>query len=227
MQTSVIIITLNEAQNIQPLVKRLMDNGGESLKELFVVDGGSTDNTCALAKAAGATVLHSPTGRATQMNFGASQATGDLLYFVHADTRPPLTYMQDIISAVKEGYPIGCFRFQFDSNRFILKVNAYFTRFDKMWCRGGDQTLFVTRKVFDELNGFSSKYRIMEEYDFIKRARKKYSFKIIPKDVIISARKYEHNGYFRVQIANLIVFNMYRLGYSQDEMVSAYRRLLK
>jgi len=227
MQTSIIIITFNEAHNIREVVKLLKDNGGSYLKELFVVDGGSTDNTCQLAAEAGATVLHSKPGRATQMNFGASHATGELLYFVHADTRPPASYLQDIISAVKEGFPIGCFRFQFDSDRLVLKVNAYFTRFDKMWCRGGDQTLFITRELFDELDGYRPDFKIMEEYDLIKRAREKYPFKIIPKNVIVSARKYEHNGYFRVQIANLTVFNMYRFGSSQDVMAATYRKLLK
>lgn len=227
MQISIIIVTLNEAQHVEAVVKLLMANGGDSLRELFVVDGGSTDNTCELATKAGATVLRTKAGRATQMNFGASHATGDLLYFVHADTRPPTSYVHDITTAVKQGYPIGCFRFQFDSDRLVLKVNSYFTRFDKMWCRGGDQSLFVTRKVFDELKGYRSDYKIMEEYDFINRARQKYTFKIIPKDVFVSARKYEDNGYFRVQIANLIVFNMYRFGYSQDAMVKMYRKILK
>jgi len=96
-----------------------------------------------------------------------------------------------------------------------------------MWCRGGDQTLFVTRQLFDELGGYDTHFRIMEEYDFIKRARQENPFKIIPKPVLVSARKYEHNGYLRVQIANLTVFNMYRLGCSQETLVNTYRNLLK
>jgi len=227
MRISVIIVTLNEAKNIQEVIKLLKDNGGHLVKELIVVDGGSSDNTCELAMKAGATVLHSSPGRAIQMNIGATHATGDLFYFVHADTRPPTSYVNDIVTAVKDGYPIGCFRFRFDSSRLILKINSYFTRFDKLWCRGGDQSLFVSREVFNDLYGYCPKYKIMEEYDFIRRARKKYAFKIIPKEVVVSARKYEQNGYFRVQITNLILFNMYRFGYSQDTMVKTYRKLLK
>ncbi len=227
MQTSIIIVTLNEADNIAHLVRHLLQYGGPHLKELFVVDGGSSDATCQLAKEAGATILHAPKGRAVQMNYGAEHATGELLYFVHADTLPPVSYMDDIQAAVQEDFPIGCFRFQFDSDRWVLKVNSYFTRFEKMWCRGGDQTLFVTRSLFDELNGYDPKFEIMEEYDFIKRARKTHPFKIIAKPVLVSARKYEQNGYFRVQIANLTVFNMYRFGCSQQTMVRAYRRMLK
>ena len=197
------------------------------LHEIIVVDGGSTDQTVIRAKQLGATVIHSPKrGRAQQMNFGAQKATADLLYFVHADTLPPKTFVSDIHTAITDGFPIGCYRFEFNSPRKLLKLNAYFTRFDKMWCRGGDQTLFVTRSVFDELEGYCPRHLIMEEYDFIARARKKYPFKIMPKSVIVSARKYDNNGYLKVQFANLIVFNMYRLGFSQKKMLKFYRNML-
>ncbi|MCB0630805.1 MAG: TIGR04283 family arsenosugar biosynthesis glycosyltransferase [Saprospiraceae bacterium] len=227
MKISIIIPTLNEAGNIARLVEHLRKHGKEDLAEIIVVDGGSSDHTEELARRAGAITYLSPRkGRSLQMNFGARHASGDILYFVHADTLPPATYVKDIRQAVQADYPIGCFRFRFDSDRWLLKVNSWFTRLDQLWCRGGDQTLFITRELFEELNGFCPDHIIMEEYDLIARARKLYPFRIIPKDVLVSARKYDNNSYLRVQIANLIAFNMYRLGFSQPGIYNTYRKLL-
>lgn len=227
MTISIIIPTLNEAEHIGRLVEHLRRVCGPLLHELFVCDGGSTDDTLRIAEAAGATVLRSPQkGRAAQMIYATAQATGDVLYYVHADTLPPQSCLADIQAAVEEGYQIGCFRFRFRSESWLLRINSYFTRFDKMWCRGGDQSLFITRGLYDELGGYRRDFFIMEEYDLIARARSVQPFKIIPKDVLVSARKYDTNGYLRVQVANLIVFNMYRLGYSQQVLANTYARLL-
>ena len=228
MKVSIIIPVLNEAENIARLVTQLRAHCNGSLAELLIVDGGSTDDTVQKAQQAGATVLQSPQrGRATQMNFATQFATGDLLYFVHGDTLPPASYMEDVLQAVKEGFPIGCFRFRFESHHPLLRINSYMTRFDFTWCRGGDQTLFVTREIFDELGGYCEADVIMEEFYFINRAKASYPFKIIPKDVLVSARKYVINGYFRVQIANLIAFNMFRFGFPQQRIADTYRKLLE
>ncbi len=227
MTISIIIPTLNEAPHIGELLNYLKKNANGNLTDLIVADGGSTDGTPQIAAAAGAKVIDCESkGRSCQMNEGVKNSTGDILYFVHADTIPPPSFMQDIEAAINENFPIGCFRFKFNSDKKILKFNAFMTRFDKMYCRGGDQTLFVKRSLFEELEGYRNDYKIMEEYDFIERARKQYDFKIIPKDVIVSARKYEERSWFRVMFANSIVFNMYRLGVSQDTMVKTYQRLL-
>ncbi|MFK7806362.1 MAG: TIGR04283 family arsenosugar biosynthesis glycosyltransferase [Saprospiraceae bacterium] len=228
MQTlSIIIITLNEAENVCRLLEHLQSAKTDRVVDVLLVDGGSTDDTCGIAATRGATILESPRrGRAAQMNYGAKHAKGDVLYFVHADSLPPLSYVEDIFSAVENGFPIGCYRFAFDSDRLLLKVNSYFTRFDKMWCRGGDQTLFITRQLFEDLNGYDENYQVMEEYNLIGRARESHPFLIIPKDVLVSARKYEQNSYLKVQLANLIVFNMYRFGCSQQRMKQWYKRVL-
>ncbi|MFN7115419.1 MAG: TIGR04283 family arsenosugar biosynthesis glycosyltransferase [Saprospiraceae bacterium] len=227
MKVSIIVPTLNEAVNIARVVKQLKANCNGSLAELLVVDGGSTDETLKIAEHAGAIALQAPMrGRAQQMNFGAHHATGEVLYFVHGDTVPPCSYMDDVLEAVAEGFPIGCFRFRFESSHPLLRINAYMTRFNYLWCRGGDQTLFVTRQVFNELGGYREDHIIMEEFDFIRRAQARYPFKIIPKEVLVSARKYDKNGYLRVQLANLIVFNMFRLGFPQQSLAQTYRRLL-
>jgi hypothetical protein len=181
-----------------------------------------------MAQRNGAHALSCPQkGRARQMNYGAAKSQGDLLYFVHADTLPPLSYLEDIKQAVAKGYPMGSYRSCFSTKHPLLNINAFFTRFDFAWCRGGDQSIFITRSVFEEFGGYPPSYKIMEEYELIKRVRSKYPFKILPKSTLISARKYEENSYLRVQVANFIVFNMYRLGFSQERMVHTYSKLLK
>ena len=95
-----------------------------------------------------------------------------------------------------------------------------------MWCRGGDQSLFIKSKVFNALGGYKEEYVIMEEYDLLRRAVDQYRFKLIPKDIIVSARKYKDNNYLRVQFANLIVFNMFKMGYEPQRLLDTYRRLI-
>ncbi|MFK8005337.1 MAG: TIGR04283 family arsenosugar biosynthesis glycosyltransferase [Saprospiraceae bacterium] len=227
MKISIIIPTFNEAKNIGQLISHLQKNANENLKELIVVDGGSNDGTCRIAKDAGAKVIICTSkGRSCQMNEGVENSSGEILYFIHADTLPPSSFMTDIQEAIDEGFHMGCYRFKFDSSKKILKFNAYMTRFDKLYCRGGDQTLFVRREVFEDLDGYRRDYKIMEEYDFIVRARRKYNFKIIPKEVIVSARKYEKRSWFRVMLANSIAFQMFKFGASQDALVKTYQRIL-
>ena len=224
---SIIIPTLNEALNIGSLIQHLKQHSNESLLEIIVVDAGSSDDTEGVARKAGAVVLQSPKrSRASQMNFGALQAQGDILYFVHADCYPPPTYLSDIIQFINVGYPMCCYRYRFDSNAFMLKINAFFNRFEPLWCRGGDESLYIQKEVFETLKGFDERYIIMEEYDFIQRAREQYKLKIIPKYAIVSARKYETNGWLKVQLANLTVFKMFKKGVEPEIMAKTYREML-
>lgn len=227
MQLSIIIPTYNEEAQIGQLVRHLLDHGLNAVQDIVVVDGESTDQTVKKAREAGATVLcPGCRSRALQMNKGAEQTAGEVLYFVHADAWPPDTYATDIQQAIDQGYPQGCFRFRFDRYKGMLKVNSFFTRFDKTITRGGDQTLFITRQLFDQLGGFRDDYIIMEDFEFIIRSQKAAPFTIIPKNVIVSARKYEDNNWLRVNLANLIVFAMFRLGFSQQSLIATYKSLI-
>lgn len=227
MKVSVIIPTYNEAESIGKLLNYLKNHGDGRLLECIVVDGGSEDETIEIAQKNDARVLKSEQkGRATQMNLGYRHSSGDLLYFVHADTFPPKTYLNDLSTALKNGYQAGCYRFRFDSDRFMLKVNSYFTRFNRIMCRGGDQTLFITRDLFEKLGGFRNDFMIMEDYELIQKIQRETTFKIIPKDVVVSPRKYDKNQYLKVNFANLVIFMMYFFGARQQTMVSAYKNLI-
>jgi rSAM/selenodomain-associated transferase 2 len=224
---SVVLPTLHEATSIGRSVEFLFQHGRGRIKEVLVVDAQSTDGTPQEAAKAGARVLTSEKrSRAHQMNLGARAAIGQVLYFVHADVQLRPEFVQDIVESFQQGFDAGCYRYQFLSPKRMLRVNAWFTRFDRLMCRGGDQTLFVKRSVFEALNGFDEYYSIMEDYDFLIRLRKSYSFRIVPKNIWVSARKYETNSWLRVQCANLIVFVLFFLRVHPDRLKRLYRRLL-
>lgn len=224
---SIIIPVYNEEKTIEKLLSHLQEciSGYES--EIVVVDGKSLDKTAEVVQSCGVRLLISEKkGRAAQMNLGAEQTDGEILYFVHADSIPPISFVDDIYQCFTNGFDAGCYRFRFNSNHPLLKINSYCTRFDRLMCRGGDQTLFVKRSVFNVLGGYKDHYLIMEDFDLIQQLRKNYAFRIMPKDVIVSARKYDNNPYLKVNFINLVIIMMYFFGASQNTMVHAYKELI-
>ena len=179
MMISIIIPVLNEEENLRKLIPTIFQNSTGNQFEIIVVDGGSTDDSALIAKCLGAKVIQSPErSRAAQMNLGAQNATGGIFYFVHADTIIHPDFETDIIQAVSSGIDAGCYRYQFDSSSFLLKMNAWFTRFNGILAGGGDQTLFVRREVFESLGGYEEYYTIMEDFELVGRIKKKYNFRI-------------------------------------------------
>ena len=224
---SIIIPTYNEAASIARLVAYLQLYGKEKVAEIIISDGGSGDGTPAIAEQAGAVALLSPQkGRAAQMNYGADKATGNVLYFVHADSFPPVNFAADILEAVNKGFDFGRYRTRFDSNNFLLKINAWFTRFNWFICFGGDQTLFVTKELFKQCGGFKSEFLIMEEYEFSDRLMKQYRYKIFADTALVSARKYEGRSWLKVQLANRRAVQLFKNDASQQEIVKTYKQML-
>jgi rSAM/selenodomain-associated transferase 2 len=225
---TVIIPTLNEAENIGELIQYLKQNGKDHLAEIIVCDAHSQDKTVSIAKANQAQILHcKQASRAHQMNEGAKIASGNVLYFVHADAKPPQTFATDLVNFIQKGYDFGCYRFKFDSKNPLLAVNSFFTRFKVLWCRGGDQTLFIKKAVFEKNGGFKEEYVVMEDFELIKRLWKKYKFGIIPKSVLVSAWKYEDNSYWQVNLANLKIYRMFMKGYHPQILKEKYFQLIK
>jgi rSAM/selenodomain-associated transferase 2 len=227
-QFSIIIPTLNESANIGRLVGYLRECGEQKVSEILVIDSNSTDGTAQIATEAGARVLTCGVcSRAAQMNIGARTAQSEVLYFVHADTLPPASFAEDIQREMESGQVMGCYRYQFDSTKLILKFNAFFVRFPWLWCQGGDKTFFVSRNIFEEFGGYDERFVVMEEYDFLRKAMKKYPLRVLPKNVIVSARKYERNSWLRVQLANFGAFSMFRWGAEPTKIKQFYKSMLK
>lgn len=224
---SVIIPTYNEEAAIANTIQYLKNNSGIAVPEIIVADGGSSDNTIVLARKAGATVIAcSAKGRAAQMNAGAAMAIGEIIYFLHADTLPPKNFAIEIAQACKAGYLMGCYRLQFDYNHWFLKANSWFTRFNVNAFRFGDQSLFVSKKVFELSGGFNEKLIMLEDQEIIGRLRKHGKFVVMPASVITSSRKYLKNGIYKTQAAYFIIYFLYRLGFSQQQLLKLYRKLI-
>jgi len=227
MNISIIIPTLNEERFIDRTLGRLNRILESVDHEIIVVDGGSTDQTVHIASNYKVDILSCPKQcRATQMNIGAQHSTGDVLYFIHADVLPNADCINKIKQAINEGSHAGCFSYQFDSPKLLLKINARATRSISLLCGGGDQTLFIKKSLFEEMNGFNEDYIIMEDFELTQRLRKQNTFTVIPSDVIVSARKYEKNSYMRVQLANLVVFSLFRMGASPKRLARYYGAML-
>ncbi len=224
---SIIIPTYNEAASIARLIAYLQLYGKEKIAEIIISDGGSADETLAIAEQSGAVSLISlQKGRAAQMNYAAAKASGDILYFIHADSLPPVNFATDIIEAVNIGFDFGRYRTKFDSSKLLLKINAWFTRFNWFICYGGDQTLFVTKELFKKSGGFKNELLIMEEYEFCDRLMKDYKYKIFADTALISTRKYEGRSWLKVQQANRKAVKLFKKGVSQQEIVKTYKQML-
>jgi rSAM/selenodomain-associated transferase 2 len=224
---SIIIPIFNEEANIKKLIPYLQECIAGYDAEIIICDGGSTDNSVAIARFFNTKVATSnQKGRALQMNSGACIAKYDIFYFVHADAIPPSTFYSDIIAAQQSGFEFGRYRTKFDSKKWLLKLNAFFTRFDWYMCYGSDQTLYITRSLFKNVNGFDDNCLIMEEYDLVKKAKQFSSYKIFKKTTLVSDRKYDNNSWFKVQRANYKTVQLFKKGIPQAHLVAHYKKLL-
>lgn len=218
---------MNEEENIKSLVPFIFSIENSEIIEVIVADANSTDHTQSIAKSLGAIYIScSAKSRAAQMNAGAKISKGDILYFVHADTKPLASFAEDIQTNIAKGNLAGCYRYRFDSDNLLLRANSYFTRFNGIFSGGGDQTLYIEKAFFYELNGFDEEYTIMEDFELVRRIREKIEFRIIPKSIKVSARKYENNSWLRVQLANLAVFIYFLSKKQPSKIKNLYCRLL-
>lgn len=225
---SVIIPVINEEEHIGHLIDYIKKWQGGSVREIIVVDGGSSDRTPEIAEESGAAVIKSSKrGRGVQMNEGAAAAKGELLYFLHADSFPPEKFDLEILSALKKGYGAGCFRLRFDTDHPLLKFYAFFTRYRSTLLRFGDQSLYAERNLFEEIGGFDESLTVMEDQKIVRELRKQTPFYLSDREVITSARKYRKNGVIRLQSTFTLIWVLYYLGVPQSGLVALYKALIK
>lgn len=225
-KVSIIIPILNEKDAIGQLLTHLIENSSErNIAEIIVVDGGSTDGSIEIVESFKSVhLIQSEKGRAKQMNLGAKNALGSVLYFLHADAFPPQHFDELILEKVSEGHNAGCFRMQFDSKHWWLKLASWFTQFNWRPCRGGDQSQFITKTLFDDIGGYDETYIIYEDNILINELYRRKEFVVINKKIRTSARLYKRVGVWRLQFHFLRIYIKRWSGASADELSDYYKR---
>lgn len=205
---SIVIPAYNEATTIEKTLQHLLLQK-EHIHELIVVDGGSTDHTLSLA-APYANVYSSEKGRANQMNIGVTKSTGNVLVFIHADTLLPKDGLSLIKQSIISGNQSGRFRMRFDSEKTSLKLFATYTRLS---CFSyGDQCFFVTREIFDQLEGYRAEAPF-EDVDFYSRLKKISKPIILKETVTTSARRFLKSGSMKQKWINLFLVGLVYFGF--------------
>ena len=221
MTISVIIPTLNEAQNIRATLAPLRH---PAFGEVLVADGGSLDRTVAEAAPA-AKVLTAPTGRARQMNTGAATASGDVLLFLHADTLLPPTAADDITAALADPRVVGghfAARIAPDRGLLWLVGRMMSWRARLTGIATGDQAIFVRRDVFEQLGGFPD-IPLMEDIAFSRRLKRAGRVAALRSCVMTSGRRWEQHGAARTILSMWWLRMLFFLGVSPDRLKHLYQ----
>lgn len=220
---SIVVPTLNEAGTIEHTLAALAPLRAQGV-EIIVADGGSSDATAELALPWVDRVLAAPRGRARQMNAGAAVTRGELLLFLHADTRLPDGAAASIRQAIDAGADWGRFDVHIAGRPRLLRIVAAGMNTRSRWTgiATGDQALFVRRAVFERLGGFPDQ-PLMEDVELSRRLRAVGRPACLRERVITSGRRWEHRGVWRT------IFLMWRLrwrywrGESPQALAEAYR----
>ncbi|MFW5816396.1 MAG: TIGR04283 family arsenosugar biosynthesis glycosyltransferase [Wenzhouxiangella sp.] len=205
---SIIVPVLDESAVIAATLGRLADlrrNGAE----VIVVDGGSSDGTCALAKPRCDRLLLSEPGRAMQMNRGAAVARGELLLFLHADTLLPSGAGEALRAFVASDRVWGRFDVRLSGNRPLFRVIAAMMnlRSRLTGIATGDQGIFVRRATFGDLGGFREQ-PLMEDVEICRRLRRVSRPYCVPAPVVTDSRRWEQHGPWRTMVVHVIGSNL-------------------
>jgi rSAM/selenodomain-associated transferase 2 len=225
LSISIIIPVLNEEEWIIRAVNHLSKVQDGSLLEILVVDGNQKGNSLLFLRDRKVITIKSEKGRARQMNSGARRARGDILLFLHTDTFLPDNAFEQIISVMKTGkYVGGAFDLGFDSKRWVLKLIAAVASMRSRITRipFGDQAVFIKRRYFEKIGGFSD-IPLMEDLDLMKRTRRRgFPIYISPLKVTTSARKWEEGGVIYTTLRNWFLQFFYFCGVSPERLVGYY-----
>ncbi|MGO4999191.1 TIGR04283 family arsenosugar biosynthesis glycosyltransferase [Oceanisphaera sp. W20_SRM_FM3] len=209
---SIIMPMLNEAKALPSTLAALESQ--TSNIELILVDGGSSDQSVAIALQEGVKVLSSTAGRARQMNLGAEHTKGEYLLFLHADTRLP-AHFESFIRAALTQHQWGRFDVAISGQHPMLKVISFMMNWRSRWSgiATGDQALFMRRTAFAAVGGFPEQ-DLMEDIEISQRLKRLGKPACLRQKVLTSGRRWQQNGVWRT------IWLMWRLRFAYWRGVS-------
>ena len=220
MRVSAVVPALDEEEFLTDCLQALA--GQQQLAEVIVVDGGSSDATLQRANDAlgrlqadgiSTLVIQAPRGRGPQLNAGAARASGDLLLFLHADTRLPRGGVAEAARVARDGCVGGAFRHAFierDIRLWMVSTSANL-RSAARRLFFGDQAIFVRRDLFIRLGGFAD-IPLMEDIDFSTRMRRAGRTALLSATVLTSGRRFLRGGFWRTCARMILLRTAWRLG---------------
>jgi len=220
MQLSIIIPTLDEATSIVALLRQLQPLRRRG-HEVILVDGGSTDETVAVAEPLVDRLLVTPAGRAGQLNAGASTANGQILWFVHADSVIP--GKADDLIAKSMSHKWGYFNVRLSGNRKLLRIveRLMNLRSRITGIATGDQGIFVLRAVFESMGGYAN-LPLMEDIDLSKRLKREQWPVCVKQTLVTSSRRWEQKGIVRTILLMWSLRLAWFLGVPAKRLVTHY-----
>lgn len=220
---SVVVPVLNEAEQLPGLLDHL--HGLDGRFEVVVVDGGSDDDSVAIARGHSLQprVVEGPRGRAHQLNTGAGAANGDVFCFLHADTRLPVDAWRQLTEALAVvDVAGGDFRVRFDGEDWFSRVLGAVRGVERrMGVSYGDSAIFCRRWVFDVLGGYAP-LPIMEDYDFVRRLERRFTTRCLPGPALTSARRWRALGLPRTIWSWVVIRLLYRAGVAPERLARWY-----
>lgn len=223
---SVIIPVFNEDALINATIEHLGSLSGEASLEIIVVDGDKSGKTIGSVREGNVKAAISEKGRGNQMNRGAAMAEGDIVIFLHADTRLPFDGFALIESALRDpGRQAGAFDLAIASGRPIYRMIANIASLRSRLTRipYGDQAHFFRRNYFQDIGGFAN-IPLMEDVEIMGRIRKRGErITIIKRAVTTSARRWEKEGILRCTLRNWLLICLYFFGVSPERLSIFYK----
>ena len=222
---TVVIPSFNDGPRLQRLLPELP--AGDERTEVIVVDGGSTDSTRDHVSAHSHVAwISAKKGRAEQMNAGARSASGDILLFIHSDSRMPEGWVDAVEAAVRNpAFSFGAFRFALDDDGLQARVVERGVRFRSKYLGlpYGDQGLFIRANDFEKSGGFPV-VPIMEDVLLVRALKRSGRVSILELPLHTSPRRWRRNGYIRQTWMNLSTYFLYRLGIPLENLARRYAK---
>ncbi|MCB2146766.1 MAG: TIGR04283 family arsenosugar biosynthesis glycosyltransferase [Deltaproteobacteria bacterium] len=218
---SVVIPAIDEAGQLA----RTIATATSPDAEIIVSDGGSKDHTVQIANSLGARIVSGKRGRAGQQNRGAAAARGEVLLFLHADTRLPCNYVDHVFETLMDRRTLlGAFRFTTDIHTPAMRSVAFFTNLRAGWLNlpYGDQGLFMRKRDFDAAGGFPD-VPIAEDLQLVRRMARKGRITLAPAAAVTSGRRWQRLGILRTTILNAIIAAGSLAGVAPRRMAPLYR----
>jgi rSAM/selenodomain-associated transferase 2 len=219
---SVVIPTLDEASHIVRTVESVLAPGIEAI----VVDGGSQDDTCRLARDAGVRVLASERGRARQLRMGGEESTGDVVLFLHADTRLERGWQEAVRQALSDPECAGgAFAFRFAERGAWLRWMEWGVALRVALLRlpYGDQALFVRRSVLERMGGIPI-VPIMEDLDLVRAIKRAGRLQMLDLTATTSSRRYIRSGGLRTVFQHQLALLGWWLGWDRTRLAERMGR---